>query len=133
MPLKKLLWASGVVGIGLSAVIGGSISHAADHRDSSLLAMAANSAADLNDVYAWMNASSSKLNLVMTVQPFAAAGASVSPNVQYVFHVTSMATYHAATSTETDIICEFASGTSAQCWVGDGEYLTGDPSATPLA
>jgi hypothetical protein len=127
--VNKLALTAGVVGIGLSAAIGGSISYGADHKDSALLAMAANSAADLNDVYAWMNADASKLNLVMTVQPFAAAGASVSPNVQYVFHVSSSASFGTA-ATETTIVCEFPSATDAQCWVGDDGYLRGDASAT---
>lgn len=119
----------GIGGIAVASVIGGSIAIGADHRDSTTLAMAANSAADINDVYAWMTADAAKLNLVMTVQPFAAAGASFSPNVQYVFHVTSQASY-GATATNTDIICEFASATSVECWVGATGYVTGDPSAT---
>lgn len=126
--MKKLAWTAGVLGIGLSAVVGGKIAQGADHRDSDLLAMSANSAADLNDVYAWMNSDASKLNLVMTVQPFAAADATFSPNVQYVFHINSKAAYGAA-ATETDVICTFASATSVQCWVGD-DYVTGDPSST---
>jgi hypothetical protein len=130
VPVKKLAWIAGATGIGLATLVGGSISYGADHRDSAMLAMAANSAADLNDVYAWMNSSATKLNLVMTIQPFAAADATVSPNVQYVFHVASMDAFGAATQTETDIICEFASATSAQCWVGASEYVTGDPSST---
>lgn len=122
--MKKFAWTA----IALSVAIGGSVAYAADHRDSEFLAMAANSAADINDVYAWTNANASKLNLVMTIQPFAAASAGFSSNVQYVFHVTSQETYGAATSEETDIICEFASDTSVQCWVGDAAYVTGDPS-----
>jgi hypothetical protein len=118
--------ASGV-GCGVAAIIGGAVVHGADHRDSTLLAMAANSAADINDVYAWMNDGATKVNLVMTVQPFASASATFSPNVQYVLHVRSMASYGAATSEDTQVICELASPTSVECWVGDA-YVTGDPS-----
>jgi hypothetical protein len=126
--VKKLAGYAGAAGLALSAFVGGSMAYAADHRDSTLLAMAANSAADINDVYAWMTPDASKLNLVMTVQPFAASGATFSSNVQYVFHVTSQASYGAASSTETNIICELASATSAQCWVGADGYVAGDPS-----
>ncbi len=130
--MKKLALLASVVGLGALVLMGlhVSTSHAADHRDSDMLAMAANSAADINDVYTWMTADHSKLNLVMTVQPFAAADATFSPNVQYVFHVSSMAAFGATTQTETKIICEFASATSVQCWVGGNEYVTGDPSHT---
>jgi hypothetical protein len=65
----------------------------------------------------------------MTVQPFAAGGAEVSPNIQYAFHVTSMDAFGSADATTTEIVCEFASATSAQCWVGDAGYVAGDPSA----
>ena len=126
--MNKLALTAGVVGVGLSAAIGGSISYGADHRDSALLAMSSNSAADINDVYTWVDGS--KLNLVMTIQPFAAATASTSPNVQYVFHVSSMAQYGATDTTDTDIICEFPGDSNAQCWVGADEYLSGDASAT---
>lgn len=128
--MKKLVWKAGVAGLGLSAAIwGGSIALGADHRDSTLIGMAANSAADINDVYAWMSSDAGDLNIGMTVQPFAAAGATFSTDVQYVFHVTSRASYGATTVVETLVICEFASPTSAQCWVGDDVYLSGDPSA----
>ncbi|MEZ4364871.1 MAG: DUF4331 family protein [Kofleriaceae bacterium] len=127
--MKKKNLALGLSGLGLCVAIGGSIAVGADHTDSSLLAMPANAAADINDVYAWTSADASKLNLVMTVQPFAAASATFSPNVQYAFHVTSQAGYGMA-ATNVDVICEFASATSVQCWVGADGYVTGDPSAT---
>lgn len=127
--MKQLAWKAGVAGLGLSAaLVGGSIAFGADHRDSTLIGMAANSAADINDVYAWMSSDAGDLNIAMTVQPFAAAGATFSADTQYVFHVTSRASYGAATVEETLVICEFASATSAQCWIGDEVYLSGDPS-----
>jgi hypothetical protein len=126
--VKKLAWTAGALGIGLSAVVGGRIASGADHRDSDLLAMSANSAADIDDVYAWMNSDASKLNLIMTIQPFAAADATFSSNVQYVFHVSSGAAYGTPSASK-DIICEFASATSVQCWVGS-DYVTGDASST---
>lgn len=128
--MRQLAWKAGVAGLGLSAIIvGGSIAIGADHRDSTLLGMPANAAADLNDIYAWMSSDAQDLNLALTVQPFAAAGATFSPDVQYVFHVTSQASYGATAVEETLVICELASPTSAECWVGDEVYLAGDPSA----
>jgi hypothetical protein len=128
--VKQLAWKAGVAGLGLSAaVLGGSIASGADHRDSTLIGMAASSAADINDVYAWMSSSGEDLNLAMTVQPFAAAGATFSADTQYVFHVTSRASYGATAVEETRVICEFAGATSAECWIGDEVYLSGDPSS----
>lgn len=127
--MKQLYWKVGGAGLALSAAIGGTLAIAADHKDSTVLAMEANAASDINDVYAWMSADEAKVNLVMTVLPFAADGATFSPNVDYAIHVASAAAFGGA-ATNTDIICRFASATSAQCWVGDEAYVTGDPSAT---
>ncbi|MCE9578872.1 MAG: DUF4331 domain-containing protein [Deltaproteobacteria bacterium] len=104
-------------------------SQAADHKDSDALAMAANHAADLNDVYAWMTADASKVNLVMTVAPFAAAGDTFGTDILYAFHVNAQAFGSMTPDPETKIICKFASNTSVQCWVGANEYVSGDPSA----
>lgn len=125
MGLKTVV--AGLAGAGLCVGIG-SIAIGADHRDSTLLSAPSGAAADIADVYAWTSTDASKLNLIMTVQPLAAASATFSPNVQYAFHVTSQATYGAA-SQNTDVICTFASPTSAQCWVGADGYVTGNPSS----
>jgi len=124
--LNKKLISLGAAGLGLSAIVGG-LAVAADHRDSTSLAMPANAAADINDVYAWMTPDSTKVNLAMTVSPFATAGATFSPNTQYVLHVHSGAAFPATTAEQT-IVCEFASATSAQCWAGASDYVSGDPS-----
>ena len=50
--------------------------------------------------------------------------------VQYVFHVSSTSDNRLApTRTATNVICTFASDTDAQCWVGDKDYVNGDPSS----
>jgi hypothetical protein len=78
-----------------------------------------------------MNGDASKVNLVMTVVPFAGPGATFSDAVQYVFHVNSSAGYGQA-QTESLIICQFPNGdpASAECW-GGGQHVNGD--ATPTA
>ena len=131
--MKKLAYAAGMATLGLAAtyaLVGRAPeSQAADHKDSDALAMAANHPADLNDVYAWMTADASKVNLVMTVAPFAAAGDTFGTDILYAFHVNAQA-FGGAPDPETKIICKFASNTSVQCWVGANEYVSGDPSAT---
>jgi hypothetical protein len=104
-----------------------SLTRAADHRDAPDVQVAANIAADINDVYAWMSEDASKLNLAMTVFPVADKGAQFSDAVQYVFHVNSAKGYGAA-QTETLIMCTFAADQTIQCWAGD-EYVTGDASS----
>lgn len=114
----------GGAAVALLAVTG--MPRAADHRDAPAVQLAANIAADVNDVYTWMTEDASKLNLVMTVFPFADDGAQFSDGVQYVFHVNSAAGF-GMPQTETLIMCTFAADQTIQCWAGD-EYVTGDAS-----
>jgi Domain of unknown function (DUF4331) len=104
-----------------------SLTRAADHRDAPDVQVAANIAADINDVYTWMTEDASKLNLAMTVFPAADKNAQFSDAVQYVFHVNSSKGFGMA-QTETLIMCTFAADQTVQCWAGD-EYVTGDASA----
>lgn len=127
--MKRLI---GIVGIAAASGalwlgMGATVTRAADHVDAP--ATVAAPAADINDLYAWMSADASKLNLVMTVSPFAENTAKFSPNVQYVFHVNSSSAF-GETQTETKIVCTFAAAGAISCWVGNGEYTTGDASAT---
>ena len=136
--MKKLsLIAGGVASLGLATLLA-THSYAADHGDSTTLLTTPLS--DINDVYTWMNADASKLNLVMTVSPVDPGTRAFTDAVQYVFHVTSKAggptmtvAQNMQTDVETKVICTFASNTSAQCWVVAGTtvkgYITGDPSS----
>lgn len=113
--------------LALSAVVtlvGGA--RAADHLDSPKTT--AEPAADITDLYAWMSSDASKLNLVLSVSPLAAAGSQFSDAMVYVIHVNSMSAY-GQTPTETKIICKFYDVSKLECWAGD-EYVEGDPSAT---
>jgi len=136
--VKKIAFTLGTVCVGaaasLLAFLGGEPpGHAADHGDAANLTT--NKAADINDVFAWMNADATKLNLAMSVVPDAMAADGFGTNVQYVFHINRSAAFPpaAGSQTETLIICEFASATSAQCWIGSGAsaiYISGDLSNT---
>jgi hypothetical protein len=130
--LKKLAFASGAAALGLGALLVAHTSHAADHVDAPMTT--ANPMADIGDVYAWMTTDGTKVNLVMTVSPADDGTRSFGPTIQYVFHTTALSAYGVTTgAVTTDIICTFATNTSAQCWVGNGlapngDYVSGDPS-----
>jgi hypothetical protein len=131
--LKKLAFVGGVLvaGAGLTALlVAGQRSEAADHFDAP--ATQANIMADIADVYTWMTSDGGKMNLAMTL-PAGDGTHHFGPSVQYVFHVTSILRYPMPgdpAGTETKVICTFASDTMVQCWVGDKDYVKGDPSNT---
>jgi hypothetical protein len=102
--------------------------------DRAAAAPAASPMADITDVYAWMTGSN--LNLVMDVSPRDDGTNAFGPAVLYVFHLTSKTGLGLGETggTETQVICQFASNTSVQCWVVSGsttkDYVIGDPSNT---
>lgn len=118
----------------LAAVAGGacwaSTAIAADHRDGSVVD---DPAADINDVYAFMDSTGDNVVLAMTTEPFAATGTQFSDAVQYVFHVQAHPAFGEASAKNTDIICTFE-GTEATCWVGaDGPTVRGDIAAGDIS
>lgn len=114
---------------------------AADHTDGSNSGQGvqANPAADINDVYAW-SASGSNLALIMTVLPFAEDTAAFDTSTLYVFNVYRDGSLHLGPGGDfgglppaaglTRIICKFAAQDDAECWVGENDYVKGDPSGT---
>ena len=84
-------------------LMSGGAALAADHLDAP--GTQADPAADINDLYAWMSADGSALNLVMTVFPAATDTSMFSDSVQYVFHLNSSQAYGEA-ATPMDIILE---------------------------
>jgi hypothetical protein len=129
--LKKLAFLVGALGLGATALLVASHkSHAADHIDAP--AATATPMGDIADVYAWMTSDKTKLNLVMTISPADDGSRHFAPNILYVFHVTSYSAYAvpAVAGTETKVICQFMSDTNGTCWVGDKEFVTGNPNAT---
>ena len=96
----------------------------ADHRDAPKTK--AEAAADINDVFTFMDGSN--YVMAMTVFPFADGSAKFSDSVQYVFHTTSGSKFGESTS-KSDIICTFDAAQAATCWVGSDDYVTGNASA----
>jgi hypothetical protein len=99
---------------------------AADHADGP--AAAADPAADITDVLAWMSPDARQLYLEMGLVRDARVTHRFSDQVQYVFHTTSRATFGAATATNYDIICEFDPSGEVRCWPGTDEFFGGDAS-----
>lgn len=106
------------------------LARAADHADGPRATV--DPAADITDVFAWMSADASHVNLVMNVFPSATTSSKFSDAIQYVFHLGSRVAFSNAATTEahTDIICTFDSAQKASCWVGTAAYVTGDASTT---
>ena len=107
---------------------------ASDHNDSP--AVKADPAADINDVYAWVQDANTVI-LAMTVTPNAqsagadgAPGSKFSDAVQYVFHTTSQMSFGATAVTEEDIIATFDASQKISLWVGSDDYVTGMANAT---
>lgn len=124
--MKKLAFLGGAFGLGAGALLVAHSTQAADHLDSP--GAIANPMADITDLYAWNTSDASKVNLVMNVSPGDPGTRHFDNTVQYVFHASSTSAIDSQTRTETKVICTFASDTSVQCWVGDKDYVTGDPS-----
>lgn len=99
---------------------------AADHRDGDGVKM--DPAADINDVYAFMDGDD--VVLAMTVFPFADANAKFSDAVQYVWHVNKSDAFGASPAGSTNVICEFATDQTISCWFGTDDFATGDASNT---
>lgn len=94
---------------------------AADHGDSQ--SVLADPATDIADLFAWMSPDSNMVNLVMTFSAM-----QFSNNAQYVFHVLSSNDLMAFETT--NVICTFDTAQMVSCWVGDADYVTGDPANT---
>jgi hypothetical protein len=121
------------LGLGAWFITRSTTSHAADHFDSPTLM--SNPMADIADVYAWMTPDL-KLNLAMSISPNddgrnggPPSTRHFGPSILYTFHVTSVPGFGMA-GTETLVTCKFASDTDAECWVGNRDYVHGDPSNT---
>ena len=116
--------------IGLSALaltfIGGP--RAADHIDSPQAA--ADPAADITDVFAWMSNDASRVNLVMGIGRNVASTFKFSDQVHYVFHTSSKVGLLATAKTDVDVICQFDAAQTIQCWAGNEDYVSGNAAGT---
>lgn len=124
---RRLTWnALGLLGataVVASALVIARPAQSADHRDAPKTK--AEPAADINDLFTWMDGSN--YVMAMTVFPFADKSAKFSDGVQYVIHTTSGAAF-GENKAETNIICTFDAAQVASCWVGADDYVTGDAS-----
>jgi hypothetical protein len=120
-----LKWMAVVAGAGLAtAVIHPRLARSADHLDAP--ATTAEPAADINDVYTFMDGTNAVF--AMTTFPAAPTTAAFSNTVQYVIHTSSGAAF-GKTNTDFNIICEFDTTGKASCWGGTTEFVTGDATA----
>ncbi len=104
------------------------ISHAADHLDGEVAT--ADPAADITDVYAWMQ-NGDKINLVLDVFPLASASSRFSDSVEYVFRVNSQASY-GGNADENLLVCTFSVAQTVTCEL-DGQTLVADVDASGTA
>lgn len=119
--LTMMMTCALLMGTGLSTAL------AADHIDSP--AATGDPAADLTDLFAWMSEDAQSLNLIAAVNPFVGDTGTFSDAVQYAFHVNSSEGYGMPQS-ETLVLCQFYDIDRIECWVGDDDYVVGDPSAS---
>lgn len=103
---------------------------AADHRDGGDVKASENISADINDVYSFMN--NGKAVMAMTVFPDAPVDAAFSDAAVYVLHADKHPAFLTPSAGTTDLLCTFgalsAGKQTFECWLGDGEYVTGDTS-----
>lgn len=127
MRYAKHLKVVGLLAAASTIVAGVSLSRtakSADHKDAP--ATTADPAADINDVYTWIDGNN--YVMAMTVTPFATTTSKFSDQVQYVFHTTSGTKFN-ETLQSSDVICTFDAAQVASCWVGTDDYVTGSASA----
>ncbi len=125
MPLIRLRAIA--LAVAMASTLVASSGYAADHRDGSDVRN--DPAADINDLYAWMSPDARRVNLAMTVFPFASSSAEFSDSVQYVFH-TASADAFGGNERSTDIICSFDTNQVVDCWIGDDRRVVGDATNT---
>lgn len=105
-------------------------SRAADHRDGNTAL--ADATTDITDVYAFMSADGTKVELIMDIQGAntgAVAATKFSNAALYVLHFSSAAAYNPAAPTvdSATLICSFDTSATQQfqCWGPGTEYVTG--------
>jgi len=122
--MRTWLSFSGVAALAMLA----STAIAADHGDSA--GPVADPAADINDVYAFMNTAGDKVILMMTVMPDAGANAAFSDAALYEFHVDAHPGFGMAAEIHTKVTCWFDAAGEVSCNVaGDAATVSGDASA----
>jgi len=106
-----------VTAVAALMLVGGSRAFASDHLDTPTVI--ADPAADIGDIFAWTATDGQHLNLVMDI-----VAHRFSDRLQYVLHVDSGKGF-GATTTTTIIVCRFDAKNTAECWLGDVDYVHG--------
>ena len=99
--------------------------NAADHLDGPTVVT--DPAADITDVYAWMQ-DSTTINLILNVFPLADSSSQFSDGVRYVFNIRSLASY-GGEGTSRVLSCEFSTDQLVTCEL-DGNDLVANVSAS---
>jgi Domain of unknown function (DUF4331) len=84
---------------------------------------------DIHGVFAWTTPDATRVNLLMTVAPFASSTTFFAPGTQYVFHVSAYPAFRQEAVAATNVICQFYSSTDIECWVGNS-YVRGNATST---
>ena len=107
---------------------------AADHTDGP--AVQANSDADINDLYAWLNDAGDKLVMIQSVGGLSGS-TMFSDSVQYVFHIgrDAVPPLLAPAASETTLVCTFATNQEVSCYLGTPgspatDFAIGDASTS---
>ncbi len=124
LPLTKALLPGALAAVAVFATP----AFAADHRDGDAVKVMADIPADINDVFAFMDADN--VILGMTVHPAADANSDFSDAVVYQFHVNKHPAFLGASAGTTDVMCTFETAGTLECWVEDVDYATGPTDDT---
>ena len=119
---KTISWLGMLVVIGTLVISDQHTVLASDHLDTPTVI--ADRAADIGDIFAWTSSDGKRLNLVMDI-----VAHQFSDRLQYVFHVDSGKSFGKTTAT-TLIVCRFDVAQTAECWVGDADYVHDNASIT---
>lgn len=98
---------------------------AADHLDSPTADSTNEPSADITDLYAWMTADATRLNLVAAFNAGAGSDAVFSDAVIYEFAISSSERFGDPQQSEV-VTCKFIDGINIECWAGN-DYVVGDP------
>ena len=126
--MKRTLDRLGGILLATAAVMIPVTGYTADHLDGP--AASADPAADITDVFAWMQ-NSDRINMIINLFPLANTSSRFSDSVQYVFRVNSQPGY-GQTSRKHEIRCTFSASQLVTCEL-DGRELVRDVDASGTA
>src|ERR1700733_13198923 len=114
-------WFAGLAMVGILLTVGVRAISASDHLDTPTVI--ADPAADIGDIFAWTSSDGRRLNLVMDI-----VAHQFSDRLEYVFQIQSGERFGKTTASRL-IVCRFDAAQTAECWVGDADYVRGNATA----